>query len=450
MLAVVVACAVLLWPGQSAARKPDEPGKFDVGHTRFHMSLIGAAGEARPVDVEVWYPAKKKGFESAPLAVYRSRFHGVTLIPSKWDPLSWELVSTDVRENAPIDDKGASFPVVVFSHGSTSSPLDFVKNHEYLASHGYVVAVPWHTRHNQDEVRANFVNVQNGGPRFMPCLDGRLIPCVDGNVQTLAINRVRDVSGVLDALPQLFGKRVDMERVGVMGHSSGGLTAILAAGGSVAFGVPADARVKSVLSMALGPDVVDSLDTENVAAPALLIAAELDADAAAAITLRVYNEISSRDKAYVLLRNAVHRTFSSSFCDQMQASGAATLANPGRGILDRHTLTNMIGNAVIGSVLDYCTYDYFTTPVDISPLVSSLAGFAVTDTSVPRTGVSSDDVAQIVNELAVLFFRATLEDEGERKLVRYFDHKLVDRHGSFIAHVESVWSADCDHKDDDD
>ena len=115
------AYAVLLWPGQSAAHKPDGLGKFDVGHMRFTMNLIGAVGEARPVDVEVWYPASKKDFENAPLAIYRSRFHGVTLIPSKWDPLSWELVSPLAREGAPIDDTGPAFPVVVFSHGSGAS-----------------------------------------------------------------------------------------------------------------------------------------------------------------------------------------------------------------------------------------------------------------------------------------------------------------------------------------
>jgi predicted dienelactone hydrolase len=447
ILAAFVACCALLWPDQSAARKPDELGKFDVGHMTFHMSLIGAAGEARPVDVEVWYPAKKKGFGNAPLAVYRSRLHGVTLIPSKWDPLSWELVSTVAREGAPVDDKGRAFPVVVFSHGSGASPLDFIKTHEHLASHGYVVAAPWHTRANQDDNRVNFLNAQNGGPRFMPCPDGRLIPCIENVTQNVAINRTRDVSGVLDALPQVFGAHVDMDRVGVMGHSAGATTAILAAGGSTAWGIVADPRVDAVLPMAYAGFA--EVNAANVTVPTLIMAGELDANTPPADGLRVYNEISSADKAYVLLRNAVHRTFNSSFCDQLQASGAATLANPTRGILDRHTLTNMIGTAVNGSVLDYCAYDYFTSPVDISALVSSLTGFAVTETSVPRTGVSSDEVAAIVNELAVLFFSATLEHKGEGKLVGHLDHKLMARHGPFIEHVESMWKAGCEEQDED-
>jgi len=434
-------CSLLLRPSPSAADDPGRLGKFDVGHTRFRMNLVGSVGEARPVDVELWYPAKKKDFENAPRAVYRSRFHGVTLIPSKWDPLSWELVSAVARQGAPIDDVGPAFPVVVFSHGSTASPLDFIKNVEHLASHGYVVAAPWHTRHNQDDTRANFINIQNGGPRFMPCPDGRLIPCVDGVVQTLAINRARDVSGALDALPSLFGARVDTDRAGVMGHSSGGLTAVIVAGGSTAFGIPHDPRVKSLLPLAAGPgDVVPQVDTGNVTVPTLIMVGDLDV---AAPSLQIYNAVSSTDKAFVLLSDTTHRTLNSSFCDQMQASGAATLANPVRGILDRHTLNNTL-SPVNGSTLDYCTHGYFTTPVDISGLVSSVTGFAVTETSVPRTGVSADDITPIVNETAVLFFRTTLEGKAKGRLACYVDHELVDRHGGFIAHMEHVWSHDCE------
>jgi hypothetical protein len=282
----------------------------------------------------------------------------------------------------------------------------------------------------------------------MPCPDGRLIPCIENVTQNVAINRTRDVSGVLDALPQVFGARVDMDRVGVMGHSAGATTAVLTAGGSVAWGIVADPRVDAVLPMAYASFA--EVNTANVTVPTLLMAGALDANTPPAESLRVYNEISSTDKAFVLLRNATHRTFNSSFCDQMQASGAATLANPVRGILDRHTLTNTIGTAINGSTLDYCTYDHFTSPVDISDLVSSLAGVPVTETSVPRTGVSSDDVKEIVNELAVVFFRATLEHKGKGKLDRYLDHKLVDKYGSFVEHVEFVAADGCDDDDEDD
>jgi hypothetical protein len=85
----------------------------------------------------------------------------------------------------------------------------------------------------------------------------------------------------------------------------------------------------------------------------------------------------------------------------------------------------------------------FTAPVDITGLVSSATGFTVTETSVPRTGVSADDITPIVNETAVLFFRATLEGKANGRLARYLDHTLVDKHGEFISTVESAWGDGC-------
>ena len=185
----------------------------------------------------------------------------------------------------------------------------------------------------------------------MPCMDGRLIPCMENSIQNLSINRARDVSGVLDALPSLYGARVDTDRAGVMGHSAGGLTAVLVAAGSTAFGVPRDPRVKSLLPLASGPgEVIPQLAVENVTVPTLLMVGDLDITEP---SLQIYNAVSSTDKAFVLLRDTTHRTLNSSFCDQMQASGAATLANPVRGILDRHTLTNTLIHPTNGSTLDY-------------------------------------------------------------------------------------------------
>jgi hypothetical protein len=229
-----------------------------------------------------------------------------------------------------------------------------------------------------------------------------------------------------------------------MGHSAGGLTAVLVAAGSTAFGIPRDPRVKSLLPLASGPgDVIPQVDVENVTVPTLLMVGDLDISEP---SLQIYNAVSSTDKAFVLLRDTTHRTLNSSFCDQMQASGAATLATPVRGILDRHTLTNTLIHPTNGSTLDYCTHDYFTTPVDISGLVSSVTGFTVTETSVPRTGVSADDITPIVNETAVLFFRATLEGEAKGRLACYLDHELVAKHGGFIRNMESAWSHECDEQ----
>jgi hypothetical protein len=62
--------------------------------------------------------------------------------------------------------------------------------------------------------------------------------------------------------------------------------------------------------------------------------------------------------------------------------------------------------------------------------------------------VSSDDVKRIISELAVVFFRATLEHRGEGRLTCYLHHRLVDKYAPFIEHVEFVSSHDCEDDDD--
>ncbi|MEM1031045.1 MAG: prolyl oligopeptidase family serine peptidase [Myxococcota bacterium] len=89
---------------------------------------------------------------------------------------------------------------------------------EHLASHGYVIAAPVHPFDNLNAVRA-----------ADPVDVGR-------NLE----NRPRDVSFIIDTLlaraadanDSLFG-RIDGDRIGVIGHSYGGYTALAVAGGSL-------------------------------------------------------------------------------------------------------------------------------------------------------------------------------------------------------------------------
>jgi len=232
-----VVSSFLLWPAQSEADEPDQLGKFPVGHATVQISLAIGLNKSLPIDVEVWYPANKKDFNAAPATVYRSRLYGVPLIPARWDPLSWQITSRVAKEDVQIKARGRAFPLVIFSHGAGSSPLDYIPTLEHLASHGYVVAAPWHTGNSQDDNLTGFINRQAGWttpgqPQLLPCFDGDPMPCADNVVQTVVTNRVRDLRAIADELPSLFGGRVDVERLGVMGHSAGSILAVLAAGGS--------------------------------------------------------------------------------------------------------------------------------------------------------------------------------------------------------------------------
>jgi predicted dienelactone hydrolase len=111
-------------------------------------------------------------------------------------------------------------PVIVISHGFSSDRLAYASFAQHLASHGFVVAVPEHPGSSAQQTQdwlAGKISQPSQSAEF--------------------IDRPLDVSFLLDELgkrapsdPRLTG-RIDLNMVGVMGHSFGGYTA-LAVGGS--------------------------------------------------------------------------------------------------------------------------------------------------------------------------------------------------------------------------
>ncbi len=113
--------------------------------------------------------------------------------------------------------KQGKTPVIIVSHGLNSQPKDFADVGQHLASYGYIVALPQHPGSD---------NIQ-----FQAMLNGD-----SGNVYELEefINRPLDVTYLIDELEKLnateFEGRLNLDRVGVLGHSFGGYTAIALAG----------------------------------------------------------------------------------------------------------------------------------------------------------------------------------------------------------------------------
>lgn len=459
-LVAVVLVMGLLGGGAPAAASDRSAADLRVGHRVERIVVPGAAqGEPRQVDVHLWYPADVQDFAARPKAVYRSALYGQTLIPGRWDPLSWSVAAEIATEDASIDPHGAPFPVIVFSHGSVNDPIDYAYTLELIAGAGFVVAAPSHVNNTQDDVRIDFINGRAGRELFA-CRDGRPGPCSRTSVPFSMADRVRDISAVLDMLPAWLGDRVDVERVGVMGHSRGTVSALAAAGGSallvpdnpvcqrsgdLCWPLAREPRIDAVMGMATAVlAITRGADLANIRVPTLLIAGTADGTSPQAISEFAFGEIPrSTEKAFVSIAGATHRSFDSTYCAQLQAAGAFAQASSD-AILDRHTFDGIALHPSSGIATQYCGFDAFTHPVDIRPLVLSFTGFRVTADNVPSMGLETDEVKHGMTELAVAFFGTVLKRTGEDGLhfTRYLAPKWLEKHEPMAGDAAASGTAD--------
>lgn len=108
-------------------------------------------------------------------------------------------------------------PVIVVSHGLGSHPNDFSSLGKKLASYGFLVVLPQHIGSDQQQLE----DMLNGYSRELYDLQE-------------FINRPLDVTYILDELEKRnkteFDNKLNLEKVGVIGHSFGGYTALSVAG----------------------------------------------------------------------------------------------------------------------------------------------------------------------------------------------------------------------------
>jgi predicted dienelactone hydrolase len=463
-------------PGDARAPGAVATGAVRVGHSVKQLIVSGTLGENRHVDVHLWYPADPIGFTDAPKTFYTSRLYGEPLIAELWDPLSWRIEAQIAREQAAIEPAGRAYPVIVFSHGATNDPIDYAYTLERIATAGFVGAAPAHVNNTQDDVRMDYVNdtaVALGLPRVFGCRDGLASPCARTNVARSMADRVRDISAVLDALPGWYGDRVDVSRAGVMGHSRGTVTALVAAGGSVPAGtVPAGATigcgakwdiaplpgVQAVMGLAIGAaPITNCVNFANVTVPVLLVAGAGDMNSLPEFSELAHDRIASpdKDKQFVKLPGAVHRSFDSTYCAQMQAAGAIAHANT-RAILDNHTVDRIVKPNMTrsGIATDYCSLASFTNPVDIRPLVTSMTGFDFdTAPPVPTEKVDTETVKQWVVdgreafeeggkpfEGAVAFFSRVLKYDPTPPVIAYSISGSFGSSDCYVSDVAVNWT----------
>jgi predicted dienelactone hydrolase len=395
----------------------DEIGPFGVGHTTFQLVHTGNAGERRPVDVHVWYPAPPAAVLGHARTTYTSRLHGLPLVPGTYDPLSYSFPARLAHENVAIAPNGPRFPLLIWSHGAGNDALDNAFSVEAITSHGFVVASPQHTNNSQDDGLVDFMN-QLAGTTVLACLDALPPPCSGGPLGPDVRNRVRDISAIIDAMEDLnasrFAGRVDVARVGMMGHSRGVMTAIAAVAGNVAQGISVEPRIAAIMTTAAGLLTFDPAELAQVTVPALMMAGALDQNTPEPLVRSFFDRLTNSSRLFLVLREGQHRTFNSTPCARMQGAGAVRLSNA-RAILEDRTIRGLLVSPANGSTLDYCSFEAFVEPVDIRPLVSEITAVDVTETNVPRL-LDAALVSRLSARLAAAFFKAALDRHGSDPL----------------------------------
>ena len=140
------------------------------------------------------------------------------------------------------------FPVIIFSHGLGGTCETYSYLGEYWAAHGYVSVHLQH--HGSDDAVWRDAGLRNGMQAMRKAA---------ANPQN-AINRPRDVSFAIDELEHLnresptWKQRLDLDRIGVAGHSFGAFTTLASAGQQFQPGIAkesslADPRVKAAIPM---------------------------------------------------------------------------------------------------------------------------------------------------------------------------------------------------------
>jgi predicted dienelactone hydrolase len=219
-------------------------------------------------------------------------------------------------------------PVVVISHGLGSDRISFEYLAKHLASYGFAVAVPEHPGSNAKQLQDLITGKAN-----------ELVEPAE------FVNRPLDVKDLLDYLTRLsvsnptYRGQFDLQRVGIIGQSFGGYTALALAGAEINFaqldkdcqlendtwnvslllqcrarGLDrrqynfSDPRIKAAIAInPISSSILGETSLSKIQIPVMVIAGSADTIAPALVEqIQPFTWLTSPNKYLVLMKNGTH------------------------------------------------------------------------------------------------------------------------------------------------
>ncbi|WP_314589133.1 alpha/beta fold hydrolase [Paenibacillus terrigena] len=215
--------------------KPDGPEK--VGTQTFHFTdqnrdevLTEDQSDKRELMVQIWYPTENKNNNKREALFPKDKEMFKKYIQTYSNSLNlpdfvfdyWKYSRTNSYENVELLPSTSPYPLVLLSHGMGTSRVLHASQAENLASHGFIVVTIDHTY-------STFATIFPDGrvtdyKTKMKTIDDRKKV---GNIWTkdveFVINQIEKLNS--GAIESQFKGKIDLNNIGVMGHSFGGATA---------------------------------------------------------------------------------------------------------------------------------------------------------------------------------------------------------------------------------
>ncbi|MFE7362522.1 alpha/beta hydrolase family protein [[Kitasatospora] papulosa] len=227
-------------PAQAGVRfaLPEATGRHLVGTTELHLvdrerRDPWAADRERELMVSIWYPARHALGHPVqpymPAGVARHVDESGSFDLAAPGEVDWAGVSTRATVNAPVEDRAGRRPVVLYSPGlevsrtlGTSTVID-------LASRGYVVVTMDHTYETAAVEfpggRVELHKPMSGTEDLKKVMDTRVSDTRFVLDQLALLHQGHNPDAEERRLPKHLGKTLNLERLGMFGHSGGGATA---------------------------------------------------------------------------------------------------------------------------------------------------------------------------------------------------------------------------------